>query len=179
MKFQKLEIEGAYLIELEEFKDERGSFARQFCKKEMTKYGIDFDIKQCNISKNYRKGVLRGMHYQKEPYPEVKMVSCLSGRCYDVIVDLRENSSTYLQWVGTELSSKNNKMVYIPSGVAHGFLTLEENTTIYYQLGEFFMPEYYSGVRYNDPKFNINWEQCGINISDFIINERDKNYELL
>ncbi len=179
MKFKELNIKDAYLIELEEYKDERGSFARQFCKKEMAEVGIDFDIKQCNISKNYKKGVLRGMHYQKEPYPEIKMVSCVTGSCYDVIVDLRKDSPTYLQWEANVLSQENNKMLYIPSGVAHGFLTLEDNTTIYYQLGEFFMPEYYSGIRYNDPKININWERVGIKTEDFIMNERDKNYELL
>ena len=145
----------------------------------MAEVGIDFDIKQCNISKNYKKGVLRGMHYQKEPYPEIKMVSCITGSCYDVIVDLRKDSPTYLQWEANVLSQENNKMLYIPSGVAHGFLTLEDNTTIYYQLGEFFMPEYYSGIRYNDPKININWERVGIKTEDFIMNERDKNYELL
>lgn len=175
MKISPLEIQGAYLLEMEEFKDNRGSFARQFCKKELAEFGIDFDIKQCNLSKNYKKGVLRGMHYQKEPYPEIKMVSCFKGKIYDVLVDIRPNSSTYLKWVATELSENNGKMLYIPSGVAHGFMTLEDNSIVYYQLGEFFMPEYYSGVRYNDPKFNIKWPEC----ENIIINERDANYDLL
>ncbi len=175
MKFTKLEIEGAYLIELEEHKDERGSFARQFCRNELSKYGIDFDIKQCNISKNYKKGVLRGMHFQKEPYPEIKMVSCFKGAVYDVIVDLRKNSKTYLKWIGTELSENNNKMLYIPQGVAHGFQTLADDTVLYYQLGEFFISEYYDGVRYDDPKIGIKWPEC----ENKIINERDRNYKLL
>ena len=174
MKFTELEIKGAFLIEYEEYKDDRGSFSRQYCKKEMAKYGIDFDIKQCNISKNYKKGVLRGMHYQKEPYPEIKMVSCFKGTIYDVLVDIRKDSPTYLKWVANELSESNNKALYIPSGVAHGFQTLENNSVVYYQLGEFFMPEYYSGVRYNDPAFNIIWPEC----ENLIMNERDKNYEL-
>lgn len=174
MKFTELGIKGVYLIEFEEFKDERGSFARQFCKKEMSKYGIDFDIKQCNLSKNYKKGVLRGMHYQKEPYPEIKMVSCFSGAIYDVLVDIRKNSPTYLKWIGAELTESNNKALYIPSGIAHGFQTLKDNSTVYYQLGEFFMSEYYSGVRWNDPAFGIKWPKCEYRI----INERDNNYEL-
>ena len=174
MKFSKLDIQGAFLIESEEYKDERGSFARQFCKKELSEHGIDFNIKQCNISKNYKKGVLRGMHYQKEPYPEIKIVSCFKGAIYDVLVDIRKDSPSYLKWIATELTENNNKSLYIPSGVAHGFLTIEENSIVYYQLGEFFMPEYYSGVRYNDPAFNIIWPKC----DRLIINERDKNYEL-
>lgn len=174
MKFTELEINGAYLIEFEEFKDERGSFARQFCKKEMAEYGIDFDIKQCNLSKNYKKGVLRGMHYQKEPYPEIKMVSCFKGSIYDVLVDIRRDSPTYLKWIGTELSESNNKALYIPSGVAHGFQTLENDSVVYYQLGEFFVSEYYSGVRWDDPAFGIEWPEC----ENRIMNERDKNYEL-
>lgn len=174
MKFTEMGIKGAYLIELEEFKDERGSFARQFCKKEMAQYGIDFDVKQCNLSKNYKKGVLRGMHYQKEPYPEIKMVSCFKGSIYDVLVDIRKDSPTYLKWIGTELTENNNKALYIPSGIAHGFQTLEDNSIVYYQLGEFFMPEYYSGVRWDDPAFGIEWPEC----ENRIMNERDKNYEL-
>ena len=174
MKIKELDIQGAFLIELDEFIDERGSFSRQFCKNELSKYGIDFDIKQCNLSKNYKKGVLRGLHYQKEPYPEIKLVSCFKGAVYDVLVDLREKSTTYLKWVSNELTENNNKCIYIPAGVAHGFLTLEDDTVVYYQLGEFFMPEFYSGVRYNDPSFNITWPKC----DNIIINERDKNYEL-
>lgn len=172
MKITELEIKGAYLIELEEFKDERGTFSRQFCKNELKKFGIDFDIKQCNISKNYKKGTIRGMHYQKEPYPEIKMVSCLKGSIYDVIVDIRRDSETYLKWISTELTEDNNKMLYIPSGCAHGFQTLKDNSTLYYQLGEFFMPDYYDGVRYNDSAFNIEWKDLG----KPIMNDRDKNY---
>lgn len=174
MKIKPLEIKGAYLIELNEFKDDRGSFARQFCKKELAQYGIDFDIKQCNLSKNYKVGVLRGMHYQKEPYPEIKMVSCFKGAIYDVLVDIRKDSPTYLKWTGIELTESNNSSLYIPSGVAHGFQTLKDDSVVYYQLSEFFMPEYYSGVRWDDPAFGIKWPEC----SNRIINERDKNYEL-
>ena len=174
MKITPLNLQGAYLIEMEPHLDERGSFARQFCLKELAAHGIDFNIKQCNISQNYKKGTLRGMHYQKEPYPEIKMVSCLQGAVYDVLVDLRKDSPTYLKWIANELSVKNGKMLYIPAGIAHGFQTLEDNTIVYYQLGEFFMPDYYSGVRFDDPAFNIKWPEC----NNRIINERDKNYAL-
>ena len=167
-----LQISGCYLIEQQEHKDERGSFARQFCKKEFQDAGIDFDIKQCNVSKNYKAGVLRGMHYQKEPYPEIKMVSVFKGAIYDVLVDLRPQSPTYLKWISQELSEDNNKGVYIAAGVAHGFQTLQDNTVVYYQLGEFFMPEYYAGVRYDDPKLNIKWP----NVKKRIINARYLSY---
>lgn len=175
MKISPLGIDGAFLIEMEEFKDERGSFARQFCKKELAEYGLEFDIKQCNLSKNSKKGVLRGLHYQKDPYPEIKMVSCFKGKIYDVLADIRPQSPTYLKWIATELTEDNGKMLYIPSGVAHGFQTLEENSVVYYQLGEFFMPEYYRGVRWNDPKLGIEWPI----VENIIINERDANYDLL
>lgn len=175
MKVSKTKIKGAYLIEMEPVSDFRGSFARQFCKNEFAKYGIDFNICQCNISKNPKAGTLRGMHYQKEPYPEIKMVSCTRGKIFDCIVDLRENSETYLKWEGFELGDNNNKMLYIPAGCAHGFQTLEDNSTVYYQLGEFFMPEHYSGVRWNDPKIGIEWPQT----QNIIINDRDNSYELL
>ena len=175
MKISKISIDGAYLIELEKHYDERGSFTRQFCKKEFANYGIDFDIKQCNLSVNYKKGVLRGLHYQKEPYPESKIVSCFSGKIYDVIADIRPHSSTYKKWFSIELSEDNGKMLYVPSGVAHGFQTLKDNTVVFYQLNEYFHSEYYSGVRWNDPALDIKWHNC----DNLIINERDANYELL
>lgn len=173
MIIKELEIKGAYLIELEEYKDERGSFSRQFCVNEFKKHNIYFEIKQCNISKNIKEGVLRGLHYQKEPYPEIKLVSCIKGSVYDVILDIRKNSPTYKKWIATTLTEHNNKMLYIPSGVAHGFQTLEDDSVLYYQLGEIFVPEYYAGVRWNDPFFNISWPET----KNRIMNERDKNYE--
>ncbi len=175
MKIKPLAIEGAYLVEQERFCDARGFFSRQFCVNEMAKYGIDFQIRQCNVSGNLHKGTLRGMHYQKEPYPEIKMVSCMQGSVYDVIVDIRPDSKTYLKWQATELSLDNGKAIYIPSGVAHGFQTLSDNAVVFYQLGEFFHPDYYDGVRWNDPKLNIEWPDCECRI----INERDSSYELL
>lgn len=175
MKITPLGIEGAYLIEREEFRDERGSFSRQFCKRELQKFGIDFDIKQCNVSKNTQKGVLRGLHYQKEPYPEVKMVSCLKGGVFDVIADIRPGSKSYLQWIGTELTEENDRTVYIPAGVAHGFQTLTDDSVVFYQLGEFFVPSSYAGVRWDDPKLGVKWPEC----EKRLINERDASYALL
>ena len=168
-------IGGAFRIEMEEIKDERGSFARQFCRRELQKDGIDFEIRQCNLSRNYKTGVLRGLHYQKEPYPEIKLVSCFSGALFDVIADIRPESPTYLKWEATTLTDSNNTMVYVPSGVVHGFQTLQDNSSVYYQLGEFFLPDYYSGVRWNDPKLNIKWPDC----AHRIMNIRDSNYALI
>lgn len=150
-------------------------FMRQFCRKELAEHGLNFEMCQCNISGNTKKGTLRGLHYQKYPYPEIKIVSCLQGSFFDVVVDLRPTSATYLQHISMELSASNHKMLYIPPLMAHGFQTLEDNTVAYYQLGEFFHPEAYSGVRWNDPKLNIVWPDC----DNRIINHRDNNYELL
>ena len=174
MKFIEQNIPGVYLIEMEPFKDERGSFARQFCLKELQHNGLEFSMCQCNLSGNTHKGTLRGLHYQKDPFPEIKIVSCLRGRIFDVVVDLRPTSPTYLKHITTELTEDNNKLLYIPPMCAHGFQTLENNSIVYYQLGEFFHPEAYAGVRWNDPKLGINWP-----IKNPIINERDNNYALL
>lgn len=175
MKFTPLKLSGVFLIEPEPFLDERGMFMRQFCRKELAEHGLNFEMCQCNISGNTKKGTLRGLHYQKYPYPEIKIVSCLQGSFFDVVVDLRPTSATYLQHISMELSASNHKMLYIPPLMAHGFQTLEDNTVAYYQLGEFFHPEAYSGVRWNDPKLNIVWPDC----DNRIINHRDNNYELL
>ena len=174
MKFTEQMISGVYLIEMEPFKEERGSFARQFCRNELRAHGLDISICQCNLSGNTHKGTLRGLHYQKDPFLEIKMVSCLRGRIFDVVVDLRPDSPTYLKHISTELTEDNNKLLYIPPMCAHGFETLEDNSTVYYQLGEFFHPEAYDGVRWNDPKLAIDWP-----IKNPIINERDNNYALL
>ncbi len=174
MKIIPQKIKGVYLLEMEPFTDERGSFARQFCQHELAQAGLDIQIKQCNLSRNTHKGTLRGLHYQKAPFPEAKIVSCLQGSIFDVVVDLRADSPTYLQHVSTELSAQNGRMLYIAPYCAHGFQTLQDNALIYYQLGEFFHPQAYDGVRYNDPKLNIAWP-----LENPIMNQRDKNYALL
>lgn len=175
MILEETKIEGVKIITLEPFLDERGTFSRQFCKEELQKNGIDFEICQCNISKNPKKGTLRGLHFQRVPYGEPKMISCFKGAIFDVIVDLRTDSPTYLDWVSVELTEDNNKIVYIPSGFAHGFQTLVDDTTVFYQNGSFFKKEYYDGLRWNDPKIGIDWP-----VKEYItINERDSSYELL
>ena len=162
MKFTPLQLPGAFLLEREVFTDERGSFARQFCRKEM-------------LDGNTHKGTVRGLHYQKMPFPEPKIVSCLKGKVFDVLVDLRPDSPFYLKHISLELTEADNFSVYVPPLVAHGFQTLQDDTIVYYQLGEFFQPQAYDGVRWNDPKLNIAWPIT----EDVIINQRDNNYALL
>jgi dTDP-4-dehydrorhamnose 3,5-epimerase len=169
--FTETKIKGVYIIEPELLTDERGFFARSFCKEEFQKYGLETDIVQCNISYNKKKGTLRGMHYQVPPFEETKIVSCTKGSIYDVVVDLRSDSLTNGQWVATDLSDKNFKMMYIPKGCAHGFQTLEDNTMVYYQMMEFFHPECGRGLRWDDPIFNIQWK-----IRNKIISNKDKDH---
>jgi dTDP-4-dehydrorhamnose 3,5-epimerase len=155
MTFKEIKLKGAYIVGLEPLEDERGFFARSFCQKEFEQHGLNFRIVQCNLSYNKKKGTLRGMHYQAAPYEEAKLVSCIRGAIYDVIVDLRKHSSTYCQWFAVELTADNYKMLYVPIGFAHGFQTLEDNTIVYYQMSEFYYPEYARGVRWNDNAFGI------------------------
>jgi dTDP-4-dehydrorhamnose 3,5-epimerase len=175
MKYNELNLKGAYLIELEPHEDERGTFSRQFCKKELSTLGIDFNIYQCNISRNYNKGTLRGMHYQKDKYSEAKLVSCLNGKFIDVIIDLREESPTYLNWEAITLEKNDNKVLYIPRHFAQGFQTIIDETIIYYQMDNYYTPHATCGIRWDDPKLNIKWPEC----NKRIINERDNSYNLL
>ncbi|MFA6988628.1 MAG: dTDP-4-dehydrorhamnose 3,5-epimerase [Candidatus Gastranaerophilaceae bacterium] len=172
MKFTETKLKGAYIIELEPIEDERGYFARSFCKNELKKPGLNSEIMQCNVSYNKKAGTLRGMHFQREPYGETKIVSCAKGAIYDVIIDLRENSDTFCKWEAFELTEDNGKMLYIPAGFAHGFQTFVDDTIVYYQMGNFYNPEYADGVRWNDPKFNIKWPDC----ESKIISEKDMSY---
>lgn len=171
MIFEETILKGAFIIKLEPFQDARGFFARSFCKKEFEKQGLNSNIMQCNISYNKKKGTLRGMHYQIAPHEEAKFVSCTNGLIYDVIIDLRPDSSTYCKWISVELSANSLKMLYIPEGFAHGFQTLEDNATVFYQMTEFYHPECARGVRWNDPSFEIKWP-----ISNLIISYKDQNY---
>ena len=157
MIFKETKLKGAFLIELERIEDERGFFARSWCQKEFHEHGLNPIIVQCNISYNKRKGTLRGMHYQISPYEEAKVVSCIRGSIYDVIIDLRPDSATYCQWFAVELSSDNYRMLYIPVGFAHGFQTLSDNTAVYYQMSEFYHSECTRRFKWNDPTFVIQW----------------------
>lgn len=171
MKFTPLPLEGAFVIEPEPIADERGFFARTFCRKEFAAHGLNPDLVQCSVSFNKKKGTLRGMHFQKNPHEESKVVRCTMGAIYDVIIDLRPVSPTFKRWVGIELSAVNCKMIYAPQGFAHGFQTLEDNTEVFYQTSEYFHRESASGVRADDPCFSIEWPLAVSSIS-----RRDLSY---
>ena len=157
MKFNETKINGVFLIELEKIEDERGFFSRTFDKLEFQKNNLTDEFVQSSLSYNKKKGSLRGMHFQLYPYDETKIVSCTNGKLFDVVIDLRKNSSTFGLLDYNELSSDNYSILYIPPGVAHGFQTLEDDSVIHYQMSQYFNPKYYSGIKYNDPKFNIKW----------------------
>lgn len=157
MLFQETPIPGAYLINPEPHYDARGFFARTWCEREVQLKGLDPALKQCSLSYNHRYGTLRGMHLQLPPFAETKLVRCIRGAVYDVIVDLRVGSPKYLHWYGVELSDENYTALYVPHGLAHGFITLYDETEIFYQMSEFYAPDYAVGVRWNDSRINIQW----------------------
>lgn len=157
MHFLATKLQGAYLIELEKLVDERGFFARSWCQREFAAHGLDTQLVQCNISLTHQRGTLRGMHYQLPPWRETKLVRCMRGAIYDVIIDLRPDSTTFLQWTGAELTADNRTMFYVPKGFAHGFITLTDNTELFYQMSTFYAPSHARGVRWNDPLFAIDW----------------------
>ena len=159
MKFIPTEIEGAWLIVPEPIEDERGSFARIFCRHEFETRGLNAELVQCSTSFNRLKGTLRGMHFQAEPHGEEKIVRCTRGAIYDVIADLRRDSPSFRRWSGFELTADNRMMVYVPRGVAHGFLTMSDDTEVFYQMSEFHHPESARGVRWDDPSLAIRWPQ--------------------
>jgi len=160
MKFIPLRLSGAYLIEPEPIRDERGHFSRVFCREEFQKRGLNPHLQQCSCSFNLKAGTVRGMHFQKDPYGEEKLVRCTQGAICDVIVDLRPDSETYRQWESVILNSTNQHSLYIPQGFAHGFQTLEDHTEVFYQISTPYVPTAASGVRYNDPSLNIIWPQA-------------------
>jgi dTDP-4-dehydrorhamnose 3,5-epimerase len=157
MKFRETNLEGAYIIEIEKLSDDRGFFARSWCRKEFEAQGLSPDLVQANVSYSYKKGTIRGMHYQIAPYQESKLIRCTRGAIYDVIIDLRPDSPTYKQWTGVELTVDNYTMFFVPKDFAHGFQTLTDETEIAYQVSQFYTPGSEKGIRYNDPNFNIQW----------------------
>jgi len=159
MVFEGTPLKGAYVINLEKHEDERGFFARTFCREEFLAHGLCPDIFQCSISYNKHAGTLRGMHYQKAPYEEIKLVRCVSGKIYDVIVDIREDSESYKKWFGVELSAENALSLYIPKGFAHGFVTLHDDSTVMYNISEAYHPECVCGFSYTDESVGIEWPQ--------------------
>lgn len=176
MIFTETNLKGAFLIEIEKKTDPRGFFGRSWCVKEMEDYGLNTNHVQSNISFNEYKGTLRGMHFQKAPFQETKLVRCTKGAVYDVIVDLRKDSATYTQWFGVELTENNYKMLYVPEGFAHGYLTLQDQCEVHYMVSEFYQPSYESGVRWNDASFNIRWPSDVISISEK--DNRHPNYNI-
>jgi len=171
MIFHKTELEGAYLISINKLEDERGFFARSWCQREFEDQGLNSRLVQCNLSYNKLQGTLRGMHYQVSPYQEAKLVSCIRGTIYDVIIDLRRESPTFTEYLAVILSAEEHNMLFIPEGFAHGFLTLEDETTVFYQMSEFYAPEYARGLRWSDPTFGIEWPAAVQ-----VISARDANY---
>jgi dTDP-4-dehydrorhamnose 3,5-epimerase len=171
MLFTETELKGAFLIEPERHEDSRGFFARTWCEKEAAAYGVNPRVVQCNISFNRQKGTLHGMHYQKPPFEEAKLVRCTMGAIHDVIIDLRRGSPTFKHHVAAVLTADNRRILYIPEGFAHGFQTLADNTEVFYQMSHFYAPDHAAGVRWNDPAFRIEWPD-----DDRIINDRDRNY---
>ena len=171
LKFVELKIKGVYLISIEKTEDSRGFFARTWDDQEFKNRNLESNFVQSSISFNKKKGTIRGMHFQLSPYEETKIVSCIAGKVFDVIVDLRRNSPTFKQWESNLLDSINYDMLYIPKGIAHGFQTIDDNSKIYYKMSEYYRPEYYSGVRFDDPNLKINWP---LEISN--ISENDKNW---
>jgi len=171
VKFTETRLKGAYIVQPEPMADERGFFARSWCVREFGSFGLETRLVQCNISFNRRKGTLRGMHYQAPPFEEDKLVRCTRGSIYDVIVDLRRDSRTFGKHIGITLTAENRTMLHIPKGFAHGFLTLEDDTEIHYQMSEYYAPECARGYRWDDPVFGIVWPG-----EVQIISEKDRSY---
>ncbi len=171
MIFTSTPIAGVQLIQPEPVADVRGAFARTWCQREFEGHGLNAKLAQCSVSYNAKRGTLRGMHFQSAPHAEAKLVRATRGTIYDVAVDLRPDSETYLQWFGTELSVDNRHMLYIPEGCAHGFQTLTDDAEVFYQISEFYEPTAGRGFRYNDPAFGIRWP-----LPDPIMSDRDRDY---
>lgn len=172
MIFSSTPLVGAYVIDLEKKGDERGFFARIFCAMEFTEKGLVSDFCQVNNSLSPTKGTLRGMHYQLAPKAETKLIRCIRGALYDLILDLRRESPTFGKSFGAELTAENRRMMYVPKGFAHGFLTLSENTEVVYFVDEFYAPEHERGVRYDDPRFDLQWPA-----KPALISEKDKSLQ--
>ena len=171
MLFAETKLPGAFVIDLELREDERGFLARSWCQREFEERGLNPRLVQCNVSFNKKRGTLRGMHYQAKPYEEAKLIRCTRGAVYDVIIDLRPDSPTYLRWEAGELNEHTHRMLYIPEGCAHGFQTLEDSTEVFYQMSEIYQPESARGVRWDDPAFGIPWPE-----GPRIISVRDQSF---
>lgn len=179
MIFAETKLKGAFVVDPEFTPDDRGFFFRTWCREEFDTHGLNINLAQCSGVFNKKKGTLRGMHWQAAPREEAKLVRVISGGVYDVIADLRPQSATYLQWIAVELSSENRRMLFVPEGFAHGYLTLTDDTELFYQMSEFYSPECARGFRWNDPALAIDWpdevrviSERDLNFPDFMANER-------
>lgn len=168
MKFEKTNIQNYYIIRPEVLSDNRGIFRRHFCKKFFFDIGVNFNVKQGNISENFKVGTLRGFHYNEIPSKEDKLLSCITGSAWNITIDIRKKSPTYLKKIALELSSENKYSIYIPAGCANAFLTLKDNTVFHYYMGDYFESKKDKGFRFDDPSFNISWP-----IEPKIISEKD------
>lgn len=171
MIFTTTQLDDAWLIDLEPREDERGFFARIWCRQELAAQGLDTEIAQESLSFNRHRGTVRGLHFQRPPHDETKIVRCARGGIFDVIVDLRSRSPSYLRWQGFELTAENRKALYVPKGFAHGFQTLADNAEIVYQISEFYAPNWAGGYRYDDVAFGIAWP-----LRVTVISERDLSW---
>jgi len=171
VNFQPTDVDGAYLVEWEPIDDERGYFARTRSDKQFSAIGLNNELSECSVSYNNVRGTLRGMHYQAAPHGETKLVMCVGGLIFDAIIDLRPESKTYLKTFSAELSLTNRRMLYLPPGVAHGFMTLEDSSFVHYQIGGAYTPSTTRGVRWDDPAFGIEWPMQPVVMSD-----RDSDY---
>jgi dTDP-4-dehydrorhamnose 3,5-epimerase len=169
--FLPTSLPGAFIIDIERREDDRGFFARTWCRREFEEMGLSAGLAQCNTSYNRRRGTLRGMHWQAAPNAEAKLIRCTRGAIWDVIVDLRPDSPTYLDHVGVELTADSRRALYVPEGMAHGFVALEDDTEVFYQMSEFYEPTAARGARWNDPAFAISWP-----VGDPILHPRDAAY---
>ena len=172
MIFTETKLKGAYVIDPERMEDERGFFARAFCEDEFRAHGLCDRFVQCNVSFNRKAGTLRGMHYQAAPHEEIKLVRCTAGAICDVILDVRPDSPTFREWVAVKLTQDNRRLLYIPTGMAHGFQALVDGTEIFYHMSETYHPESARGVRWDDPAFGIEWPSA----EGRVISERDRQY---
>ncbi len=172
MIFSELGLKGAFLVEVKKIEDDRGFFGRAWCANEFKQNGLNPAFVQLNTSFSHKKGTIRGMHYQVDPYQEVKFIRCTRGRIFDVIIDLRPDSPTFMKWVGNELSADNYRMVYVPENFAHGFVTMEDNSEVYYPVSQFYTPGAERGLRWNDPAFKIKWP---VEIS--MVSDKDQSHK--
>lgn len=171
MIFTETKLKGVQILKPEKLADERGFFARSFDSEIFKEKGLNPNVRQCNMSYNKKKGTLRGMHFQLPPYQEAKYLRCIRGKIYDVVVDLRQKSETYKQWISVELSAENYKMIYVPEGCVNGFQALTDEVELSYQVSQEYKPEYERGLRWNDPAFNIEWP-----LEPTVMSEKDKSW---